>query len=52
MSIDITQNPVFLKDGKKITIEDFDIEIPEEEAEKLLSLKDIYSYIDSRTVKK
>jgi hypothetical protein len=26
MSIDITQNPVFLKDGKKITIEDFDIE--------------------------
>ncbi len=31
---------------------EFDIEIPEEEAEKLLSLKDIYSYVESKTVKK
>jgi acyl carrier protein len=31
---------------------EFDIEISEEDAEKLNSLKDIYSYIESRIIKK
>ena len=30
---------------------EFDIEIPEEEAEKLYSLKDIYSFVESRVAK-
>lgn len=31
---------------------EFDIEIPEEDADKLYSLNDIYAYIESKTVKK
>ena len=31
---------------------EFDIEIPEEDAEKLYSLRDIYLYIESKTTKK
>jgi len=31
---------------------EFDIEIPEEDADKLYSLKDIYTYVESRITKK